>query len=56
MILANDPSQELTFDDFIDTLDENPELATQMMQYLNKENEKNSMFDDESKKKVTEKI
>lgn len=56
MILANDPSQELTFDDFIDTLDENPELATQMMQYLNKENEKNAMFDDESKKKVMEKI
>jgi hypothetical protein len=56
MLLASDSSSELTFDDFIDTLDEHPEIATEMMQFLNKENEKNAMFDDESKKKVMEKI
>jgi spore coat polysaccharide biosynthesis protein SpsF (cytidylyltransferase family) len=54
MLLASDSSSELTFDDFIDTLDENPEIATEMMQYLTKENEKNAMFDE--KKKVMEKI
>lgn len=56
MLLASDSSSELTFDDFIDTLDEHPEIAIEMMQFLNKENEKNAMFDDESKKKVMEKI
>lgn len=54
LLLASDSSSELTFDDFIDTLDENPEIATEMMNYLNKENEKNNVFGDE-KKKVTEK-
>lgn len=54
MLLAS--GSELTFDDFIDTLDEHPEIATEMMQYLTKENEKNAMFDDESKKKLMEKI
>lgn len=54
MLLASDSSAELTFDDFIDTLDEHPEIATEMMSYLNKENEKNAMFDE--KKKVMEKI
>lgn len=54
MLLASDSSSELTFDDFIDTLDEHPEIATEMMNYLNKENEKNNVFGDE-KKKVMEK-
>lgn len=54
MLLASDSSAELTFDDFIDTLDEHPEIATEMMSYLTKENEKNAMFDE--KKKVMEKI
>lgn len=55
MLLASDSSSELTFDDFIDTLDEHPEIGTEMMNYLNKENQKNAVFEDE-KKKVTETI
>ena len=55
MLLASDSSSELTFDDFIDTLDEHPEIATEMMGYLNKENQKNAVFEDE-KKKVMETI
>ena len=55
MLLASDSSSELTFDDFIDTLDEHPEIGTEMMDYLNKENQKNAVFEDE-KKKVTETI
>ena len=55
MLLASDSSSELTFDDFIDTLDEHPEIATEMMDYLNKENQKNAVFEDE-KKKVMETI
>ena len=53
LLLASDSSSELTFDDFIDTLDEHPEVATEMMDYLNKENQKNNVFGDE-KKKLTE--
>ena len=55
MLLASDSSSELTFDDFIDTLDEHPEIGTEMMNYLNKENQKNAVFEDE-KKKVMETI
>lgn len=55
MLLASDSSSELTFDDFIDTLDEHPEIGTEMMDYLNKENQKNAVFEDE-KKKVMETI
>lgn len=54
MLLASNPDIEITFDVFIDTLDESPEIATEMMAFLNKENEKNNMFDE--KKKVMEKI
>lgn len=54
MILASNPDSELTFDEFINALDENPDIATDMMKYLSKENEKNSLFGDE-KKKVMEK-
>lgn len=52
MLLAN--GAEFTFDEFITELDEHPEIANDMMMYLNKQNEQNTIFDDE-KKKVTEK-
>lgn len=52
LLLAN--GAEFTFEEFILELDEHPEIATEMMQYLNKQNEQNTIFGDE-KKKVTEK-
>ena len=52
LLLANNEDSGLTFDEFISALDEDQSIAEQMMQYLNKESEKNNIFGGDEKKKV----
>ncbi len=56
LLLANNSDMELTFDELIDELDNNPELIQEFRKSLIKENEKQSVFapnegDVDSKKK-----
>lgn len=50
-ILACKPDIDLTFNEFMDIVDEDPNLFTSFQQWLTKESEKNSVFEDDSKKK-----
>lgn len=44
MILANNPDTKLTFDDFIDAIDTDPQLAIKMAQIMSAQNEKRKML------------
>ena len=50
-ILACSPNIELTFTEFMDIVDDEPNLFTSFQQWLTKESEKNNVFEDDSKKK-----
>ena len=60
MILANNPDTKLTFDDFIDAIDTDPQLAIKMAQIMSAQNEKRKMLggkeeeveDEDEKKKI----
>lgn len=51
IILANNPDFEMTFDNFIDYLDEHPGLFNEFMDFLKKENEKQAQFSNKHKSK-----
>lgn len=57
LIIANEPSIELTFDELIDICDEDITLFTEFTTWLTKEFEKQAQFNEkkETKKKVTKK-
>lgn len=57
LIIANEPSIELTFDELIDLCDEDITLFTEFTTWLTKEFEKQSQFNEkkETKKKATKK-
>lgn len=44
MILANNPDTKLTFDEFIDAIDTDPQLAIKMAQIMSAQNEKRKML------------
>lgn len=57
MILASDPSTDLSFDDFIDEVDSKPELMKKYKEFMEKEMKKQNQFmleednkDDDKKK------
>lgn len=52
VILACEPSIELTFTEFMDLIDEQPNLFDSFQSWLIKEGEKNSIYNDDSKKKM----
>lgn len=52
VILACEPSIELTFNEFMDLIDEQPNLFDSFQSWLIKEGEKNSIYNDDSKKKM----
>lgn len=58
LIIANEPSIELTFDELIDICDNDITLFTEFTTWLTKEFEKQSQFSEkkETKKKATKKI
>lgn len=45
MILANNPDNVLNWDDFIDTLDNDPKIYKELMEILNDQEAKNRMYD-----------
>ena len=51
VILACEPSIDLTFSELMDIIDENPSVYEQFNEWLLSESKKNSMFNDGSKKK-----
>ena len=53
VILANYPNIELTFDELMDEVDENPNLFTEFTAWIEKQSKRNSVFDvsSDSKKK-----
>lgn len=56
LLLANIPNIEMSFEDFINECDQNPELILSMQKFLSKEMQKQSAFikdatDENSKKK-----
>lgn len=46
LILANNPDTELTWEDFITALDDNPNLFDEMSKIIEKQQEKQKLFDD----------
>lgn len=44
MILANNPDTKLTFDEFIDAVDNDPEIAIKFSQVLTRQSEKQKML------------
>lgn len=52
VILACEPSIELTFSEFMDLIDDEPNLFDSFQSWLIKEGEKNSIYNDDSKKKM----
>ena len=52
VILACEPSIELTFNEFMDIIDEQPNLFESFKDWLIIEGKKNSIYNDDSKKKM----
>ena len=50
MLMANNPSCEITFNDLIDELDSKPNVMDEFLVFLNKENEKQKQIASEEKK------
>ena len=50
-ILACSPEIDLSFTELMDIVDEDPNLFKNFQEWLTKESEKNSVFEDDSKKK-----
>ena len=55
VILASEPNINLSFEDFIDEIDENPLLYTDFNDWLIAEGKKNNLFNDNTKKKKVNK-
>lgn len=55
VILACEPSIDLTFSELMDIIDENPIIYEQFNEWLLSESKKNSIFNDDSKKKKVKK-
>ena len=55
VILACEPSIDLTFSELMDIIDEDPSVYEQFNKWLLNESKKNSIFNDDSKKKKAKK-
>lgn len=61
VILGSSKSTEITFDEFLDYIDANPDMVTKFTEWMSGTNEvvnnasNNSVLDDDSKKKTTHK-
>lgn len=53
LVLASNPDKILKWDDFIDEVDVNPAIASQIMEYLIDYNKNQQIFNDENAKKIT---
>lgn len=51
VLLANNPEMELTWDEFIDEMDKDPELFIKMNKAIDQEQAKNKVFADDDKQK-----
>lgn len=57
MILANNPDNTLDWDDFLNCIDDNPNLFQEMNDIVNEEEKKSKVFDKkEGKVKTTKKV
>lgn len=56
VILGSDKNVSLTFDEFLDMVDENPNMVVEFSEWLQKELDKNATIEpqNDSKKKMTE--
>lgn len=51
VILANYPNIQLTFDELMDEVDENPNLFTEFTMWIEEQAKRNSIFDTQDSKK-----